>query len=78
MTATEPATSGERFQPLEDYNYRHFRTKHFVADLVRTARGKGVPGATAPDFALPSTTGERVRLSALRGQPVVLHFGSAT
>lgn len=64
---------------LRDYNYEHFRTKHFVADLVKTVRGEGVaPGQLAPDFDLETTTGDRVRLADLRGQPVVLHFGSLT
>src|SRR5919204_4314220 len=31
-------------------------------------------GAPAPDFELTSDSGERVRLSDLRGQPVVLYF----
>jgi peroxiredoxin Q/BCP len=31
-------------------------------------------GAPAPDFELTSDSGERVRLSALRGRPVVLYF----
>jgi len=31
-------------------------------------------GAPAPDFELESDTGERVRLSSLRGRPVVLYF----
>jgi peroxiredoxin Q/BCP len=31
-------------------------------------------GKPAPDFELPSDTGERVRLSSLRGKPVVLYF----
>ena len=31
-------------------------------------------GAPAPDFELVSDEGERVRLSSLRGQPVVLYF----
>ncbi len=69
----------EHWLPLEEYNYEHFRTKHLVADLVKTARGEGVqPGQEAPDFALAATDGERVRLSELRGMPVVLHFGSMT
>jgi peroxiredoxin Q/BCP len=32
------------------------------------------PGDTAPDFALPNDAGETIRLSALRGRPVVLFF----
>ena len=31
-------------------------------------------GAEAPDFELTDDTGERVRLSSLRGRPVVLYF----
>jgi len=31
-------------------------------------------GSLAPDFALESDTGETVRLSDLRGSPVVLYF----
>jgi peroxiredoxin Q/BCP len=31
-------------------------------------------GKSAPDFELTSDTGETVRLSALRGRPVVLYF----
>jgi hypothetical protein len=64
---------------LQRYNYEHFWLKHLLADLLRTARGAGVqPGSEAPDFELETTGGERVRLSGLRGQPVLLHFGSAT
>jgi thioredoxin-dependent peroxiredoxin len=32
------------------------------------------PGATAPDFELPDQDGRPVKLSDLRGQPVVLYF----
>jgi peroxiredoxin Q/BCP len=32
------------------------------------------PGESAPDFELPDQDGEPVRLSALRGKPVVLYF----
>src|SRR5579885_515102 len=31
-------------------------------------------GTEAPDFTLPSTSGEKVTLSALRGKPVLLAF----
>jgi len=66
-------------QQLRKYNYTHFWAKHLFADLWRTARGEGVrPGSEAPDFELETTEGERVRLSELRGKPVLLHFGSAT
>jgi thioredoxin-dependent peroxiredoxin len=33
-----------------------------------------VVGKTAPAFTLPSSTGDRVRLTALKGQPVVVYF----
>lgn len=60
-------------------NYARYRREHQLADFGRTRRGQGVqPGQEAPDFELDSATGERVRLSALRGRPVVLHFGSLT
>lgn len=32
------------------------------------------PGQMAPDFTLPSDTGEKVTLSAFRGRPVILYF----
>lgn len=32
------------------------------------------PGQMAPDFTLPSDTGEMVTLSAFRGHPVILYF----
>ncbi len=32
------------------------------------------PGTPAPDFELPSHTGEKVRLSSLRGRIVILYF----
>jgi cytochrome oxidase Cu insertion factor (SCO1/SenC/PrrC family) len=60
-------------------NYEHYWRKHQLADFERTWRGQGVaPGREAPDFELEAATGERVRLSGLRGRPVVLHFGSFT
>ena len=64
---------------LSEYNYEHFRPKHLLADLWRSARGEGLqPGSEAPDFELETTEGDRLRLSALRGRPVVLHIGSFT
>jgi hypothetical protein len=78
-TVAERAADLQRDRQVREYNYEHFRTGHFVADLRRLLRGMGVrPGQEAPDFELESTKGERVRLSALRGRPVVLRFASFT
>jgi cytochrome oxidase Cu insertion factor (SCO1/SenC/PrrC family) len=66
-------------QQLSEYNYEHFRPKHLLADLWRSTRGEGLqPGSEAPDFELETTEGDRLRLSELRGRPVLLHFGSYT
>ena len=82
---TPELTSSGRSRPegsdpqLSEYNYEHFRPKHLLADLLKTIRGEGIgPGEEAPDFELESTSGEKVRLSDLRGRPVVLRFGSFT
>jgi thiol-disulfide isomerase/thioredoxin len=61
--------------PIEDFNFRHFRMRHMAAELLRTGLP---PGSEAPDFELHSTDGARIRLSELRGQPVLLHFVSYT
>lgn len=61
--------------PAEDFNFRHFRLRHMVAEVLRAGLP---PGTEAPDFELPSTEGEPVRLTSLRGQPVLLHFVSYT
>ncbi len=44
--------------------------------LPRLART--LPGEVAPDFKLPRAGGGTLRLSELRGRPVLLHFGSFT
>jgi hypothetical protein len=78
-STAEWETVFERDPRAREYNYEHFRTRHFLADLRRLVRGEGVwPGQEAPDFELESTKRERVRLSALRGKPVVLRFASFT
>ncbi len=60
-------------------NYAHYERKYQLADFTRTWRAQGVqPGEVAPDFELEAATGGRVRLSDLRGRPVLLHFGSYT
>jgi hypothetical protein len=66
-------------EQLRKYNYEHFWPKHLFADLWRSVRGEGLQsGSEAPDFELESTEDDWLRLSALRGRPVVLHIGSFT
>jgi hypothetical protein len=67
-------------QPVDDYNFAHFRPKHFLIDVRRTIDAAGIqPGERAPDFEMPHIgTQETLRLSDLRGKPVLLHFGSFT
>ena len=70
-----------RVDPLAGapYNYPHFLRAHLIADGAGTVQGRGVqPGTVAPDFELPTATGESWRLSAHRGAPVLLRFGSYT
>ena len=73
------ATKAELEKKVRTYKYEHFWLKHFLADMGRTLRGSGVrPGTAAPEFEMPSADGGTVSLSSLRGEPVLLHFGSGT
>ncbi len=66
-------------EPLNEYNFAHFLTKHLVNDGKRTLKKRGIPpGELAPDFELPRVGGGSLRLSDLRGRPVLLHFGSVS
>ena len=84
--AAAPPDAVARFAALPgaeqpaDYNFAHFRTKHLAQDGRRTIEGEGItPGELAPGFELPRADGEgSLRLGALRGQVVLLHFGSFT
>ncbi|HWR53482.1 MAG TPA: redoxin domain-containing protein [Bryobacteraceae bacterium] len=65
--------------PPEEYNFTHFRTKHVVSDVRRSIGASGIrPGQAAPDFELPRAGGGSIRLTELRGKPVLLHFASFT
>ena len=85
MPAPDEVT--ERFAALDpnekqspkDYNFEHFRCKHLAQDARATIIKRGIaPGDLAPDFTLLRAGGGSLRLSDLRGKPVVLHFGSLT
>ncbi len=66
-------------QPTEEYNFEHFRTIHLLEDARKTLEKFGVqPGEMAPDFELARADGGTLRLSDLRGRPVLIHFGSFT
>lgn len=77
--ATQEFAALDEKEGLADYNLAHFRTKHLLQDFKRTFTNRGIPpGQPAPDFALPQVGGGQLRLSDLRGRPVLLHFGSTT
>ena len=79
MLRARGPTAAEQSNTVGTENYQHYRREHQLADFERTLRGQGIPpGQEAPDFELDSTEGTRIRLSALRGRPILLHFGSLT
>jgi len=45
-----------------------------VTDQPAAPSGRLSPGDTAPDFTLPTDTGEEVSLSGLRGRKVIVYF----
>jgi hypothetical protein len=82
VTAAEGGVASERTEQLirrldpdGDFNFRHFRMRHMVAELLR---GGLTPGSAAPNIELTSTDGTILRIRELRGRPVLLHFVSYT
>jgi hypothetical protein len=72
-------TAADRRVGTDEYNFEHFRTRHLLQDVEGTLHRRGIPpGEMAPDFNLPRANGGSLRLSDLRGRPVLLHFGSFT
>jgi hypothetical protein len=84
MPAGSTAVSMRGAQPVRrlspaEYNYEHFRTRHLIEEAQRLRACSGIrPGEFAPDFELPRAGSGTLRLSELRGVPVLLHFGSYT
>lgn len=79
----EPNNAFELYNRMEgrlapgDYNYDHFSRHAALQDVRNTYTGRGIgAGCEAPDFELEDSDGNRLRLSALRGNPVLLRFGS--
>ena len=60
------------------YNYEAFDFALERGEFDAWLQGGPGVGSEAPDFELPDLEGETARLSALRGRPVVLEFGSYT
>jgi len=67
----------EARKPPEEYNFEYFTTSILIDDAKRTIFANGIcAGEIAPDFELPKVGGGTIRLSDLRGRPVLMHFGS--
>jgi len=64
--------------PSDDYNYSSFSSRYEEPELGRWLEFGPHAGELAPDFRLEDIAGTAVRLSDLRGRPVVLEFGSYT
>ena len=77
LTRQSQALDADERKSFYDYTYEHFKTRVLLEDGRRTIEARGIePGVLAPDFELPEADGGSLRLSSLRGKPVILHFGS--
>lgn len=78
-SATRRFDALDRKMSIGDYNYNHFRTRHYLLDVQGTATARGIrPDDAAPDFEVSRADGGSLRLSDLRSRPALLHFGSLT
>jgi thiol-disulfide isomerase/thioredoxin len=69
----------DRLDPPKQFNFQHFRMRHMIAELLRTKQRRGIAtGQLAPDVELQTSDGKNLRLSDLRGRPVLLHFVNYT
>ena len=59
-----------------EYNYDVWKPSNPELKLLRTEVAHA--GDRAPDFTLPLLDGGELRLSDLRGKPVMIEFGSIT
>jgi hypothetical protein len=71
------ATETRRESAPVAYNYEAF-VRSSAVGMGAAFRGTVRVGDPAPQFALTALDGSTVRLAALRGQYVVLEFGSIT
>jgi hypothetical protein len=80
MTGLSTSPASARTPSAQEYNYARFGMPRLRQDIRNTLRGTGVqPGLEAPDFELPRADGSaNVRMSGLRGKPVLLRFVSYT
>ncbi|MDQ4078378.1 MAG: DUF1990 family protein [Chloroflexota bacterium] len=79
LTVDEQFARMESPWGVDEYNFEHFGPQHVLFEARQVLTSGGLkPGQLAPDWELPSVEGGTIRLSDLRGKPVLLHFGSFT
>jgi Iodothyronine deiodinase len=73
-----PTAAASAPEPTHSYNYDAFDFAFEQAEFARWLSTGPRIGEPAPEFELMDLDGNAVRLSDLRGKPVVLEFGSYT